>query len=229
MLSYQSCLSNILNLKLCGTPWVYGLRTPGRGCTGQVRLQIGLLALRSVHIIALLLFGKARCPVYPVALWSVFGRMCKPAASDIHSHCKTIDVDRLPAGTALRGAEKGLVGLHQSSSCLSVFINSVSTVKFPFHSNLTMSRPNDTTKRLNPRKSPTQDRGTSTVKRMENDDVRAIFESLLCGNPPPPNVKFQIVPVGVNGHRLSPPAYEFEGTMRNIDREFASARMQCNL
>jgi hypothetical protein len=52
----------------------------------------------------------------------------------------------------------------------------------------------------------------STIRRLSDDDVRAIFESLHGDQQPPPDLKFRIVPVGPNGLKLSPPSYEFEGT-----------------
>jgi hypothetical protein len=55
----------------------------------------------------------------------------------------------------------------------------------------------------------------STIKRLSDVEVRAIFESLHHNTSPPPNLHFTIVPVGPNGLRLSPPPYEFEGTMEN--------------
>ena len=52
---------------------------------------------------------------------------------------------------------------------------------------------------------------TTTVRKLENDDVRAIFESLHDNKPPPPGLNFRIVPVDSDGLRLSPPAHEYEG------------------
>ena len=51
----------------------------------------------------------------------------------------------------------------------------------------------------------------ATVRKLENDDVRAIFESLHDNKPPPPGLNFRIVPVDSDGLRLSPPAHEYEG------------------
>lgn len=50
-------------------------------------------------------------------------------------------------------------------------------------------------------------------RKLESTDVRAIFESLHEGKPPPPDLEFSIVPVGPSGLRLSPPAHEFPGTI----------------
>ncbi|MGK3739938.1 MAG: hypothetical protein ACI8RD_008765 [Bacillariaceae sp.] len=52
----------------------------------------------------------------------------------------------------------------------------------------------------------------NTIRKLDNEDVRAIFESLHDKKPPPPGLKFQIVPVGPEGLRLSPPTYAFDGT-----------------
>lgn len=49
-----------------------------------------------------------------------------------------------------------------------------------------------------------------TIKRLSDDDVRAIFESLHGNHMPPIHLDFKIVPVGPDGLRLSPPSYEFE-------------------
>ncbi|VEU39091.1 unnamed protein product [Pseudo-nitzschia multistriata] len=48
------------------------------------------------------------------------------------------------------------------------------------------------------------------VPKLDNKDVRAIFESLYDNRPAPPGLKFQIVPVGPNGQGLSPPNHEYE-------------------
>lgn len=51
----------------------------------------------------------------------------------------------------------------------------------------------------------------TAARKLENDDIRAIFESLHDNKPPPPGLDFQIVPVDSDGLRLSPPAHEYEG------------------
>jgi hypothetical protein len=51
----------------------------------------------------------------------------------------------------------------------------------------------------------------ATIRRLSDADVRSIFESLHGSKPAPSHLKFQIVPVGPNGLKLSPPSYEFEG------------------
>jgi len=53
---------------------------------------------------------------------------------------------------------------------------------------------------------------TATNRRLADTDVRAIFESLHHHKPPPPNLPFAIVRVGLTGLKLSPPSHEFEGT-----------------
>ena len=53
----------------------------------------------------------------------------------------------------------------------------------------------------------------ATMRRLSDGDVRAIFESLHGSSQPPPHLNFQIVPVGPNGLKLSPPSFEFEGEL----------------
>mmetsp|Transcript_15551 Transcript_15551/g.38366 ORF Transcript_15551/g.38366 Transcript_15551/m.38366 type:complete len:572 (+) Transcript_15551:124-1839(+) len=50
----------------------------------------------------------------------------------------------------------------------------------------------------------------SSIRRLSDEDVRAIFESLHGDHQPPPHLQFKIVPVGPSALRLSPPSYEFE-------------------
>ena len=50
----------------------------------------------------------------------------------------------------------------------------------------------------------------ATIRRLSDDDVRAIFECLHHQAPLPDHLQFTIVPVGPNGLKLSPPSYEFE-------------------
>ena len=58
----------------------------------------------------------------------------------------------------------------------------------------------------------------TTIRRLSDDDVRSIFESLHGGGSPPSHLKFSIVPVGPNGLKLSPPSFEFEGKSFRIDQ-----------
>jgi len=51
----------------------------------------------------------------------------------------------------------------------------------------------------------------ATVKKLNNDDVRAIFEAMHNNHLPPPHLKFQIVPVTAPEKKLSPPSFQFEG------------------
>ncbi|GAX20034.1 hypothetical protein FisN_1Lh485 [Fistulifera solaris] len=48
------------------------------------------------------------------------------------------------------------------------------------------------------------------MRRLSDADVRSIFVSLHHGTAPPNHLRFQIVPVGPTGLKLSPPAFEFE-------------------
>eukprot|EP00980_Cylindrotheca_fusiformis_P008912 scaffold1900_cov123-Cylindrotheca_fusiformis.AAC.38 len=50
----------------------------------------------------------------------------------------------------------------------------------------------------------------SAIRRLSDDDVRAIFECLHGNQRPPPGLTFQIVPVGPDGLKLSPPSHEFQ-------------------
>jgi hypothetical protein len=51
----------------------------------------------------------------------------------------------------------------------------------------------------------------STIRRLPDSDVRAVFECLHENKPAPSHLKFVIVPVGSSGLKLSPPSYEFSG------------------
>lgn len=55
----------------------------------------------------------------------------------------------------------------------------------------------------------------ATVRRLSDDDVRAVFESIHENRQPPDHLQFQIVPVGPDGLKLSPPPFEFAGTFQN--------------
>jgi len=60
---------------------------------------------------------------------------------------------------------------------------------------------------------------STPLRRLDNEDVRAIFECLHDGKPPPNDLAFRIVPVGSNGLKLSPPSFGFEGTS-SVRRSF---------
>lgn len=51
----------------------------------------------------------------------------------------------------------------------------------------------------------------STIKRLPDEDVRSIFESLHENKPIPSHLNFTIVPIGPIGLNLSPPPFEFPG------------------
>lgn len=53
-----------------------------------------------------------------------------------------------------------------------------------------------------------------TIKRIPDNDVRAIFECLHENKPLPEHINFSIIHVGPNGQKLSPPSYEFKGTKK---------------
>lgn len=50
----------------------------------------------------------------------------------------------------------------------------------------------------------------ATIRRLNPDDVKEIFDSLHKNNFPSEKLKFHIVVVGCNGMKLSPPSYEFQ-------------------
>ena len=52
---------------------------------------------------------------------------------------------------------------------------------------------------------------SAVVRRLADNDVRAIFECIHDNKPRPEHLPFTIVPVGTSGLKLSPPSYEFEG------------------
>lgn len=51
----------------------------------------------------------------------------------------------------------------------------------------------------------------ATIRRLNPDDVKQIFDSLHKNKLPPEKLNFSIVAVGANGMKLSPPSYEFQG------------------
>jgi hypothetical protein len=65
--------------------------------------------------------------------------------------------------------------------------------------------------RITSKRSPSRSPGSATVRRMPNEDVRAIFESLHQHAPLPAHLKFKVVMGVLNGKRLSPPPFEYEG------------------
>ena len=61
--------------------------------------------------------------------------------------------------------------------------------------------------------SPSKESG----RRLSNEAVRSIFESIHNGNLPPPHLNFKIISAGPNGMTLSPPSYEFESKYKKKD------------
>ena len=51
----------------------------------------------------------------------------------------------------------------------------------------------------------------ASIRRLSDDDVRAVFECLHNNTTPPSHLPFQIVPVGADGLKLSPPSFQFQG------------------
>jgi hypothetical protein len=66
----------------------------------------------------------------------------------------------------------------------------------------------------------------SAIRRLSDANVRAIFECLYNGTPPPPELPFVIVPVGPTGEKLSPPSFEFEGKQRDRNNRACLAACQ---
>jgi hypothetical protein len=54
----------------------------------------------------------------------------------------------------------------------------------------------------------------TTIRRLSDSDVRAIFEAVHTNHQPPPHLHFQIVPIGPDGLKLSPPSHEFPGSSK---------------
>jgi hypothetical protein len=67
----------------------------------------------------------------------------------------------------------------------------------------------------------------TTLKRLCDEDVRAVFDSLHNHVPPPTHLHFQIVPVGPRGLKLSPPSHEFEDGLYVLLRPQKSKK-KCN-
>ena len=53
----------------------------------------------------------------------------------------------------------------------------------------------------------------ATIRRLSDEDVKAVFNCVHNNRPPPADLPFHLVNVGPNGLKLSPPSYEFEGTI----------------
>jgi hypothetical protein len=68
-----------------------------------------------------------------------------------------------------------------------------------------------------------------SVRRLEDKDVRDVFECLHLGMPPPPHLPFRIVPVGPNGLKLSPPSHEFPGAKKTVWLVGVALDMCCRL
>lgn len=65
-------------------------------------------------------------------------------------------------------------------------------------------------RQYNPTK-PKQQIKMATIRRLSDEDVRSVFEAVHDNRQPPSHLQFQIVPVGPEGLKLSPPSFEFEG------------------
>jgi hypothetical protein len=92
---------------------------------------------------------------------------------------------------------------HQPHRKKSSSVSSISSSKTSLHARSTSKR------------SPSRSPGSTTVPRIPNDDVRAIFESVHQHGPIPAHLKFKVVMGVMNGKRLSPPPFEYEGTKTN--------------
>lgn len=55
----------------------------------------------------------------------------------------------------------------------------------------------------------------ASIRRLSDDDVRAIFECVHNNTNAPSHLPFQIVPVGTDGLKLSPPSFQFDGEFQN--------------
>jgi hypothetical protein len=58
----------------------------------------------------------------------------------------------------------------------------------------------------------------ASIRRLSDDDVRAVFECLHHNTTPPSHLPFQIVPVGADGLKLSPPSFQFEGKCSYVSK-----------
>lgn len=54
-------------------------------------------------------------------------------------------------------------------------------------------------------------RTMATIRKLSDNDVRAIFESLHGTTQPPPHLPFKILRCGPHCQTKSPPSYEYEG------------------
>lgn len=55
----------------------------------------------------------------------------------------------------------------------------------------------------------------ATIRRLNPEDVKQVFDSLKHNQMPCESLKYSIVVVGSNGMKLSPPSYEFQGKSRD--------------
>ncbi len=58
----------------------------------------------------------------------------------------------------------------------------------------------------------------SALRRLSEDDVKTVFECVCNNRYPPASLRFQIIVVGPNGMKLSPPSYEYPGEFPYILR-----------
>jgi hypothetical protein len=96
-------------------------------------------------------------------------------------------------------------------------VGSISSSKTSLHARSTSKR------------SPSRSPGSVSVRRLENKEVRAIFECLHQHGPQhdplPEYLKFKVVMGVLNGKRLSPPPFEYKGTKMN--QPFAPCSLFC--
>lgn len=64
----------------------------------------------------------------------------------------------------------------------------------------------------------------ATIRRLSDEDVKAVFDCVHNNRPPPADLPFHLVNVGPNGLKLSPPSYEFEGAIA-YDRSQSEERV----
>ncbi|KAI2495478.1 hypothetical protein MHU86_19022 [Fragilaria crotonensis] len=67
----------------------------------------------------------------------------------------------------------------------------------------------------------------ASIRRLSDDDVRAIFECVHNNTNAPSHLPFQIVPVGTDGLKLSPPSFQFDDGLYILLKPLQKKKYTC--